>query len=78
MMTVRQVLELLSYGTYWRLVGARTGKILCTCFNKQPTKEKYMELTVTNDPIKADFYMNKSKPFTQYVRPMISIWVSGE
>ena len=74
-MTVRQVLELLSYGTEWRLVSARTGKTLCTSLNKQRTKEKYMELTVTDEPIKADFYVSKSIPFTQYIKPMVSIWV---
>ena len=77
-MTVRQILKLLSYGTEWRLVGARTGKVLCTSRNKKETKEKYMELTVIDEAIKADFYVNKSIPFTEYITPMVSIWVSGE
>lgn len=77
-MTVRQILKLLSYGTEWRLVGARTGKVLCTSRNKEGTREKYMELTVIDEAIKADFYVSKNVPFTEYIIPMVSIWVSGE
>ena len=77
-MTVRQILKFLAYGTEWRLVGARTGKILCTSRNTDKTREKYMEKTVIDEAIKADFYVSKNIPFTEYITPMISIWVSGE
>lgn len=77
-MTVRQILKFLSYGTEWRLVGARTGKILCTSRNREQTKEKYMECTVIDECIKADFFVSRNVPFTEYITPMISIWVSGE
>lgn len=77
-MTVREAISLLSYGTHWQLVGARTGKKLCNKWNKEKTREKYMDKPVTSEPFKADFYVSKNIPFTEYVKPMISIWVSGE
>ena len=77
-MTVKDILKLLSYGTEWRLIGARTGKIICTSRNKETTRERYIDLPVTDEPIKADFYVSKDVPFTEYIIPMVSIWVSGE
>jgi len=77
-MTVRQIIKLLNYGTEWRLIGARTGKILCSSRNKKQTREKYLDLLVTDEPIKADFYVSKNMSFTDYITPMISIWVSGK
>lgn len=77
-MIVRNIVKLLSYGTEWRLVGARTGKILCSSRNKEQTKEKYMDLPVTDEPIKADFFIGRNVPFTEYIYPMVSIWVSGK
>ena len=77
-MTVREALALLSYGTDWQLVGAKTGKKLCNKNNKKKTQEKYMNMLVTDEPFKADFYISKSLSFTSYVQPMISIWVQGE
>ena len=62
-MTVRQILKLLSYGTEWRLVGARTGKVLCTSRNREQTKEKYIECTVIDECIKADFFCEQKCTF---------------
>ena len=77
-MTVRDIVKLLSYGTKWKLVGARTGKRLCDNFASEKTREKYMDMPVIDDPIVADFYVSKNMPLTNYVTPMISIWVSGQ
>ena len=80
-MTVREVLDLLSYGTEWQLIGARTGKKLCDNYNKKETQEKYMDLTVCDKPIRADFRVRKCgivTSMTEYIMPMVSIWVSGE
>ena len=80
-MTVREVLDLLAYGTEWKLIGGRTGKKLCDSYNKKQTQEKYMDMTVCYAPICADFYVSKYNAklhMINYIRPMISIWVSGE
>jgi hypothetical protein len=80
-MTVREVLDLLSYATEWQLVGAKTGKKLCDNYNKKETREKYMDLRVSDEPISADFRVSKDsivKSMTNYIRPMVTIWVSGK
>ena len=76
-MKVKEVLNLLAYGTDWQLVGGKTGKKLCNHYNKKETQEKYMDMTVCEQPIVADFEVQKSISFTKFVKPMISIWVSG-
>ena len=77
-MTVREVVQLFCYGTDWQLIGGKTGKKLCTCFSREKTREKYMDKKVSAAPLKADFYVSKPTHFTEFVKPMISIWVSGE
>lgn len=78
-MTVREVLDLVSYATEWQLVGAKTGKKLCDNYNKKETREKYMDLRVSDEPISADFRVSRShiKCMTNYIKPMVTIWVSG-
>ena len=76
-MTVKEVLDLLQYGTDWELIGGKTGKKLCDTHNKKETREKYMDMTVCSSPICASFYANKSYSSIKYVKPIISIWVSG-
>ena len=80
-MTVREIKSLLFYGTNWQLVGAKTGKKLCDNYNKKETIEKYMDLTVSDTPIIADFSVRKDSVFkhtTDYMKPMITILVSGK
>ena len=80
-MTVREVLELLNYGTDWKLVGAKSGRKLCDNYNKKKTQEKYMDMTVSVSPIMADFCVRKDtviKCKTDYIMPCISIFVSGQ
>ena len=48
-MTVRQILKFLSYGTEWRLVGARTGKVLCYC--EKCVREITMKGKINNENI---------------------------
>ena len=79
-MTVREVIDLISHGE-WQLIGGRTGKKLCDSYSKKQTKEKYMDMTVCHTPIRADFYVGKDSAkshMVNYIKPMISIWVSGE
>lgn len=75
---VRDILELLSYGTSWRLVGARTGKTLCTNLNTDTCKSKYLDLPVPVNPIFVDMDVNKRSIIVDNVRPRVCIWVIGE
>lgn len=75
-MKVKEVLDLLSYGVPFELVGARTGKRLCSSrYNKSETIEKYYEYSVTDEPIHVGVFVDKNN---KYVYPQIKIWVSGE
>ena len=80
-MIVREVLDLLSYSTEWQLVGARTGRKLCDSCNMKETQEKYKDLLVCDGPISADFRVSKNviiNSMTDYIKPMVTIWVSGK
>jgi len=50
-MTVRDVAKLLSYDTDYILIGAKSGKKLTTPYTKKETREKYMDMPVTSEPI---------------------------
>ena len=78
-MTVKEVYALLSYGTRWRLVGAYSGKILCRNSSSSKQKDKYAECQVTDKPIIADVDVHRDCcGLTDYITPMVSIWVSGK
>lgn len=77
-MTVREALKMLDYGTEWKLVGGRSGRKLCDSFSKDKTKEKYMDLIVSDTPFTTDVRIGKTCGFADYVTPIIAIWVSGE
>lgn len=74
-MTVKEVLDLLSYGTPFELVGTYSGKVLCsTRRNKQEYIETFYERTVPSNPINVKLRMDIfAGNYT--CEPMISIWV---
>lgn len=76
-MKVRDVIDLLSYGTHWQLIGARTGKKLCNSHSKKH-KDEYMEYEAYK--IFPSFYTQKSaiSGTCDFMCPMINIWVWGE
>ena len=81
MKTVRDMVSLLSYGTPFVLIGARTGKKLAnSTINKRETIEKkWFDKTVAENPIYCSFYTYKNfVDDVDMVKPIINIWVSGE
>lgn len=77
-MKVKEILALLSTSTPWKLVGVRSGKILCR--NSSPDKQKnmYRECEVTLKPIVVGTEeCNDYCSFTGYDVPIIIILVSG-
>lgn len=78
-MTVDETLKLLAHGTKWQLIGARTGKKLCSYLNRDVTLLKYADMEVTSRPIDAGLEVNGNvKHINDFVVPMITIWVLGE
>lgn len=80
-MTVKEIVNLLSFGTSYVLMGARTGKKLAsTKTNKIETIEKkWFDKEVTKSPLYCSFYAYKNYVGDEtHVVPVINIWVSGE
>lgn len=80
-MTVKEVINMLSYGEQFTLIGAKTGKTLYRSnVNTKKRLEKYLDMTCTGQPIRAIFNAKICKVTKQveFITPMISIWVSGE
>lgn len=80
-MKVKDVINMLSYGERFTLIGARTGKTLYRSnVNTKKCLEKYLDMDCTKQPIRAIFDANICKVTKQveFITPMISIWVSGE
>lgn len=80
-MKVKEVINMLSYGETFALIGAKTGKTLYRSnFNTKKYLEKYLDMNCTEQPIGAIFdarICNITKQI-ELIKPMISIWVSGE
>lgn len=80
-MTVKEAVELLSYGEHFILIGARTGKKLYNSrINRKERLKKFEDMHTTDSPFYAFF-----DPWTETIskqinciKPMIAIWVSGE
>ena len=79
-MKVKEVIDLISYGTQWQLIGAMTGKKLCNNYSSEKLKSKYMDCDVPKSPIFASFdiYNNAISKMSEYISPMICIWVSRQ
>lgn len=76
-MKVKEVIDLLSYGVQWQLVGAMTGKKLCNNYSSEKLKSKYMDCDTPHNPIFTSFrtHTNCAK-IIDSVDPIINIWVS--
>ena len=77
-MKVKEVIDLISYGTHWQLIGAMTGKKLCNSYSSEKLKSKYMDCDVPESPIFASFniHNNPISKMGESMSPMICIWVS--
>lgn len=79
-MKVREVIDMLSYGERFVLIGASTGKQLHKSnVNKKEHLEKFLDKECGNNPIRAIFDTRVCKITKQvdFMYPMISIWVNG-
>ena len=78
-MKVKDIIQLISYGTRWRLIGASSGKKLAHSGSSDRMKDKYMECEVTDSPIFTAFETieNTITKTVDYAHPIIFVWVSG-
>ena len=78
-MKVAELIKLLSFGTRYKLIGAKTGLPLYKSWvNKN--LDKYKDLDVADAPIEASFHVQCRYGITgeiEHIRPIILIYVSG-
>lgn len=77
-MTVQTVIEILAYGTHYKLIGAMTGKQLADSFkNKEGYIKSFYDDKVSGIFPAFDAQKNRITKVPEYIRPIICIWVSG-
>lgn len=75
-MIIKDVLNLLAYGTQYELIGARTGKTLCSSWNnKKEYIARFHDCIVSDTPI---FPSLRIFTDNKCVYPIVAIWVSGK
>ena len=76
-MTVREAINLLTYGEAFYIIGAYSGKIYHKSYeNKKEHLEKFLDEHVSNPPFFTDLYTPKKKYGKAYTYPVIGIWMS--
>lgn len=77
MKTVEEIVNLLCDDVSYELIGAKTGRKLASSFNnkKETIKRLYFDKPVPDHPIRVDF---RSVSLSNFIEPIIKIWVSGE
>lgn len=77
-MTVQTAIEILTYGTHYKLIGAKTGKHLADSFkNKEGYIKSFYDDMVSGIFPAFDAQKNSVTKVPEYIRPIICIWVSG-
>lgn len=76
-MKVADLIKLLSYGTRYKLIGAKTGLPLYKSWANK-NLDKFKDLEVADTPIEASFQIQRGVGIEpEYIRPIILIYVSG-
>ena len=74
-MKVADLIKLLSYGTRYKLIGAKTGLPLYKSWANK-NLDKFKDLDVADTPIDASFQIQR-ETMPESIRPIIIIYVSG-
>ena len=74
-MTVKECLDLICFYSRWKLIGARTGKVIATSSSKKKTLEKWLDYRVVGKPLSA--YVEVSKKFDEMAVSYIAVIVVG-
>jgi len=74
-MTVKEAINMLSYGTAYELKGAYSGKIYHRSYaNSNKNLDKYADREVTDSPLFAKLVMRGSETNMWYL-PVVGIWM---
>lgn len=77
-MKLKELIDKMSYGTHYKLIGAMTGKHLAdSSVNKKDYIMTFLEDDVSGFFPAFDAQKNKITKVPEYIRPIICIWMSG-
>lgn len=77
-MKLKELIGKMSYGTHYKLLGAKTGKHLADSWkNKEDFIKTFFEDDVSGLFPSFDTQKDHITKVPQYIRPMICIWLSG-
>lgn len=76
-MTVREAINLLTYGEAFYIQGAHSGKIYYKSYvNKKDYLEQFLDERVSDTPFFTDLFTTKRKYGQAYTYPVVGIWMS--
>lgn len=77
-MKLKELLDAMSYGVHYKLLGAMTGKQLANSYvNKQGYIKSFWEDEVSGFFPSYDVQTERITKVPDYIRPIICIWLSG-
>lgn len=77
-MQLKELIDTMTYGTHYKLIGARTGKHLADSLtNKAGYINAFLEDNVSGFFPSFDAQKDNITKVPTYVRPIICIWLSG-
>ena len=77
-MKLKELIEIFSYGTHFKLIGARTGKHLAdNHINKEGYIKSFMDDDVSGIFPAFDAKNNKITKCPEYITPIICVWLKG-
>ena len=77
-MKLKELIDVFSHGTHYKLIGARTGKHLADSYvNKEGYIKSFMDDDVSGIFSAFDAQKNSITKVPEYVRPVICVWLCG-
>lgn len=77
-MKLKELIDIFSYGTHFKLIGAQTGKCLADSHvNKEGYIKSFMDDDVSGIFPAFDAQKNRITKVPEFVRPVICVWLNG-
>ena len=77
-MKLKELIDVFSYGTHYKLIGAQTGKHLADSYvNKEGYIKSFMDDDISGIFPAFDAQKNCITKVPEYIRPVICVWLNG-
>lgn len=77
-MMLKELIDVMAYGTHYKLMGAMTGKHLADSYvNKEGYIAAFFEDDVSGFFSSFDVQKNSITKVPEYIRPIVCIWLNG-